>query len=99
MLAKLSTKTLIGLGNTGERQSKTIAVSLKTSAANLHILHSGSSDVPSLWAKRIVARRPADSCKTERMRAAVGEADASPTPTPGELISNRVDNIWKCVFQ
>jgi hypothetical protein len=86
MLEKLSTKTLIGFGKAGDRQSKTIAVSLKMSAANLHILHSGSSDVPSLWANRIVARRPADSCRTERIRAAVGDADASPTPTPNKLV-------------
>lgn len=57
-------------------------MSLKTSAASLYILHSGSSEVPSLWAKRIVAIRPILSWSTERRRAAVGDAEASPTPTP-----------------
>ncbi len=82
MLEKLSKITLGALGNAGERQSEIIAVSLKTSAASLYILHSGSSEVPSLWAKRIVAIRPILSWTTERRRAAVGDAEASPTPTP-----------------
>lgn len=81
-LEKLSKITLGALGSAGERQSKIIAVSLKTSAASLYILHSGSSEVPSLWAKRIVAIRPILSWSTERRRAAVGDAEASPTPTP-----------------
>ena len=62
-------------------------MSLKTSAASLYILHSGSSEVPSLCAKRIVAILPVLSWSTERRSAAVGEADASPTPTPARLIS------------
>lgn len=60
-----------------------MAVSLKMSAASRYILHSGSSAVPSLWAKSIVAMRPMDSCSTDKSSAAVGEAFASPTPTPG----------------
>jgi hypothetical protein len=59
-----------------------MALSLKISAANLYILHSGSRDVPSLCAKRIVAMRPADSWRMESRSAEVGEAVASPTPTP-----------------
>jgi len=82
ILEKLKITTLIGLGKAGERQSRIIAVSLKMSAAKRYILHSGSREVPSLWANNIVAMRPADSWRTERSRAAVGEADASPTPTP-----------------
>lgn len=81
-LEKLSKITLSALGSAGERQSKIIAVSLKTSAASLYILHSGSSEVPSLWAKRMVAIRPMLSWTTERRRADVGDAEASPTPTP-----------------
>ena len=61
-----------------------MAASLKMSAASRYILHSGSRDVPSLCAKRIVAIRPMLSCKTERRRAAVGEAWESPTPIPVE---------------
>lgn len=59
-----------------------MAVSLKMSAASLYILHSGSRDVPNLCAKRMVAIRPIDSCTIDSRRAAVGDADASPTPTP-----------------
>ena len=81
-LEKLKSTTLGSLGSAGERQSKTIAVSLNTSAASRYILHSGSREVPSLCANRMVAMRPILSCKTERRSAAVGEADASPTPTP-----------------
>lgn len=44
-------------------------------------MHSGSRDVPNLQANAMVAIRPADSWMMERMRAAVGEADESPTPT------------------
>lgn len=47
-LEKLSRMTLSALGSAGDRQSKIIAVSLKTSAASLYILHSGSREVPSL---------------------------------------------------
>jgi hypothetical protein len=50
-------------------------------------LHSGSSAVPSLCANRIVAIRPMLSCSTFNSRAAVGLADASPTPTPGACVS------------
>jgi hypothetical protein len=82
MLEKLRMITLTGLGNAGERQSSIIAVSLKISAASRYILHSGSRLVPSLCAKRMVAILPALSCKTESSNAAVGDAEASPTPTP-----------------
>jgi hypothetical protein len=81
-LEKPRTRTRNGFGNAGDKQSSTMAVSLKTSAAKRYILHSGSSAVPSLWAKRIVAIRPIDSCSTERSSAEVGEAVESPTPTP-----------------
>lgn len=81
-LEKLSKITLGALGNAGDRQSNIMAVSLNTSAASLYILHSGSREVPSLWAKRMVAIRPILSWITVRRRAAVGEAEASPTPTP-----------------
>ena len=84
-LEKLNRSTLGAFGRAGLRQSSTIAVSLKTSAASLYILHSGSSEVPSLCAKRIVAILPMLSCNTDKSRAAVGEADASPTPTPEEV--------------
>lgn len=87
--------TLAVLGKAGDRQSKIIAVSLKTSAARRYILHSGSSDVPSLCAKRMVAILPMDSCSTERRRAAVGDADASPTPTPIARISKHVTDPMK----
>ena len=82
-LEKLSSSTRAGFGNAGDKQSRTMAVSLSTSAANRYILHSGSSAVPNLWAKRMVAIRPMDSCRTESSSAAVGEALESPTPTPG----------------
>lgn len=82
MLEKLSKASLGAFGNAGERQSSIIAVSLKTSAASLYILHSGSSEVPNLWAKTTVAMRPMLSWMMESSSAAVGEAEASPTPTP-----------------
>ncbi|KAJ4395709.1 hypothetical protein N0V91_010678 [Didymella pomorum] len=47
-LEKLSTITRAGFGKAGDKQSRTMAVSLKMSAASLYILHSGSNDVPSL---------------------------------------------------
>lgn len=81
-LERLNKATLDALGSAGERQSKSIAASLNMSAARRYILHSGSSDVPSLWANRIVAIRPMLSCRTVRRRAAVGEACESPTPMP-----------------
>jgi len=59
-----------------------MAASLNMSAASRYILHSGSSDVPSLWAKRIVAIRPILSWRTVSRSAAVGEACESPTPIP-----------------
>ena len=83
MLLELRTSTRMVLGNAGDKQSRIMAASLNTSAANRYILHSGSRDVPSLWANRMVAIRPADSWITESRRAAVGDAEASPTPTPG----------------
>lgn len=76
------TITRNGLGKAGDRQSSIMALSLNMSAARRYILHSGSRDVPSLWANRIVTIRPMDSCSTLSKRAAVGEAFASPTPTP-----------------
>ena len=82
-LEKLSKMTRGIFGSAGDRQSRIMAQSLKTSAASLYILHSGSREVPSLWAKRMVAIRPILSCRTDSKSAAVGEADASPTPTPG----------------
>lgn len=45
-LLKLRMTTRIGLGNTGERQSKTKPKSLRTSANKRYILHSGSSADP-----------------------------------------------------
>jgi hypothetical protein len=81
-LEQLSKTTLDALGSAGDKQSRIIAESLNMSAANRYILHSGSSDVPSLWAKRIVAIRPILSWRTERRSAAVGEACESPTPMP-----------------
>jgi hypothetical protein len=82
MLENPKINTRSGLGNAGDRQSSTMAVSLKTSAASRYILHSGSSAVPRRCAKRIVAMRPIDSWSTDRSNAAVGEALESPTPTP-----------------
>jgi hypothetical protein len=58
ILERLSKATLEAFGSAGERQSKSIAASLKMSAARRYILHSGSSDVPSLWANRMVAILP-----------------------------------------
>lgn len=69
-------------GIIGERQSRIIARSLKTSAASRYILHSGSRAVPTRCAKRIVAIRPEESWRICSSRAAVGEASALPTPTP-----------------
>ena len=61
MLDALNNSTLGLRGRTGDKQSRSIAASLKMSAASRYILHSGSRAVPSLCAKRIVAIRPADS--------------------------------------
>jgi hypothetical protein len=47
-LETLNNATLEALGRAGERQSRSIAASLKISAAKRYILHSGSRDVPSL---------------------------------------------------
>ena len=58
MLEKLNRITLGIFDSAGDRQSSTIAVSLKMSAAKRYILHSGSRAVPSLWANRIVAILP-----------------------------------------
>jgi len=88
-LDRLNNTTLDAFGKAGDRQSNIIAASLNTSAASLYILHSGSRDVPSLWANRIVAIRPILSWRTERRSAAVGEAWESPTPIPYEVVS-----IW-----
>ena len=44
-LEKLKSKTLGPLGNAGDKQSNTMAVSLKISAASRYILHSGSKAV------------------------------------------------------
>ena len=81
-LERLSRMTRGIFGSTGDKQSRIMAQSLKISAASLYVLHSGSREVPSLWAKRMVAIRPILSCRTDSKSAAVGEADASPTPTP-----------------
>ena len=81
-LEKLNKMTRGTFGSAGDKQSRIMAQSLKTSAASLYILHSGSRDVPSLWAKRMVAILPMLSCRTDSRSAAVGDADASPTPTP-----------------
>jgi len=89
-LEQLSTATRSGFGNAGDRQSITMAVSLKMSAARRYILHSGSRAVPSRCAKRMVPMRPVDSCSTVRSRAVVGEAVESPTPTPGGVVVSRV---------
>lgn len=86
MLEKPNNTTLGVFGKAGDRQSSTIALSLNISAASLYILHSGSSEVPSLCANRIVATLPILSCNTESKIAAVGDAEASPTPTPGRKI-------------
>ena len=69
-------------GIMGDKQSRIIARSLKTSAASRYILHSGSRAVPTRCAKRIVAIRPEVSCRICSNRAEVGEASALPTPTP-----------------
>lgn len=69
-------------GTPGERQSRIMATSLKTSAASRYVLHSGSRAVPTRWAKQIVAMRPDISCRMCRSSADVGEALALPTPTP-----------------
>lgn len=82
-LEKPNNTTLGVFGKAGDRQSSTIALSLNISAESLYILHSGSSEVPSLCANRIVATLPILSCNTESKIAAVGDAEASPTPTPG----------------
>ncbi len=79
--------TRMGFGKAGERQSIIMAVSLNTSAVSRYILHSGSSAVPSRWANSIVAILPIDSWRTVRSKAAVGEALASPTPTPVRLLA------------
>ena len=94
MLEKPRRSTLGVLGKAGERQSSIIAESLNTSAARRYILHSGSNAVPSLWANRIVAMRPMESCTMESNKAAVGDADASPTPTPAlhYRASESIDN-------
>lgn len=81
-LEKPNNTTLGVFGKAGDRQSSTIALSLNISAASLYILHSGSSELPSLCANRIVATLPILSCNTESKIAAVGDAEASPTPTP-----------------
>lgn len=80
MLLKLSTVTRILFGKTGERQFNTKPVSFSTSASSRYILHSGSREVPKRWAKRMVARRPAESCRMENNSAVVEEAFESPTP-------------------
>jgi hypothetical protein len=82
-LERLRSNTRDDFGNAGDTQSRIIAASLKKSAASRYILHSGSNAVPSLWAKSMVATRPMLSCRIESSIAAVGEALASPTPTPG----------------
>lgn len=87
-LELLNSRTLGPWGKAGERQSKSIAASLKTSAAKRYILHSGSRAVPSRSAKRMVAIRPVDSWRMERRSAVVGLAEASPTPKPISCVSD-----------
>jgi hypothetical protein len=82
----------IPAGTIGERQSMIMAISLKTSAASLYVLHSGSRAVPTRWAKRIVAILPDMSCKMWSKRAEVGDASALPTPTPVSCVSFRFWN-------
>jgi len=77
-----NTTTRRVFGNTGLKQSSTIAASLKISAKRRYILHSGSREVPRREAKRIVAMRPMDSWRTERRSAEVGVAVEEPTPSP-----------------
>lgn len=57
------------------------AMSFKISARRRYIFRSGSRAVPKRYANKIVARRPADSCRIDSNSAAVGEAVESPTPT------------------
>lgn len=81
--AVLRTPTLPAFVPTsGDKQSRMMAASLNTSAASRYVLHSGSMAVPMRCAKRTVAIRPEESCRICRRRAEVGEAVASPTPTP-----------------
>ena len=56
-----SSASLAVRGNAGDRQSISIAESLKMSARNRYFLHSASSAGPNLYAKRIVAMRPTES--------------------------------------
>ncbi len=91
-LDPLKTTTRVVFGSAGDRQSRIMARSLKTSAARRYRLHSGSSAEPSRCAKRMVAMRPKDSWKTERSSAVVGWLVASPTPTPfGVLVYFELD--------
>lgn len=77
-----------------------MAESLRISARNRYILHSGSSDVPSRAAKRIVAKRPSDDCSTESRIAVVGEEDDEPTPTDSstarDASSDAIDDEKAC---
>lgn len=59
-LPTLQIATRIGLGKMGDRTSSTMDESLKMSAANRYILHSGSSAVPSRCANMMVEMRPAE---------------------------------------
>jgi hypothetical protein len=75
-----------------------MAASLKMSAAKRQRLHSGSRERPRRDAKRIVPMRPMESWRTERRRAVVGEAVASPTPTPVRwLIGLGIGRGWEGV--
>lgn len=83
--ASTATLTLLLVKN-GERQSSSMAKSLKTSAARRYRLHSGSRARPRRAAKRMVARRERQSRMIVWRRAVVGVAVGSPTPTPvGEM--------------
>lgn len=87
-LAVHSTVMRSGFGIIGERQSAIIEASLKMSAARRYLLHSGSIELPSLCANSTVAILPAESWKIESNSAPVAVAVASPTPTPGKIVSD-----------
>jgi hypothetical protein len=80
-----TTKRMV-VGNMGDMQSRTMAVSQKTSDIRRYALHSASIDVPIVCAKIMVASLPKHSRITVTSIAPVGDADALPTPMPVELL-------------